>query len=341
MATTLLVSHPACSGHDTGQDHADTPARVSALLAAVRADAELGLSLIEETGIPALEEDLLRVHAPEQVTQVRKTCEQAQLQQGLIWLDADTPVSAGSWEAALAAAGTVITAAEAVIDGRANTSFALSRPPGHHATRHQSMGFCIFDNVAVAIRRLQASGRIERALVVDWDAHHGNGSQEIFYADPSVFVLSLHLSPDYPGTGGAEERGDGPGHGTTLNVPLPHGTTASQYRRHFLDALDSAFAVFKPDLVVVSAGFDCLAGDPEGGFLLEPVDLHLLTRELIDRTPTDARVIGALEGGYVVERIGGGLVNMMRAFAGLPGALPPKIGLPSERSRKTRRRIKM
>ncbi len=317
---TVLVTHPACNHHDNGPGHPENQERLPALLAAVREDVELQEVLLEQLGKKATEEDLLRVHTPEHIARIREAAEQARRTGSIVWLDADTAVSPTSWDAALAAAGCAITAAERVLDGPASSAFALTRPPGHHATADRAMGFCLFNNVAVAIRRMQAQKRVEKVLVVDWDVHHGNGTQDIFYEDPSVFFFSLHLSPHYPGTGAAVERGAGAGRGTTRNVPLPHGTTPSDYRGRYLGVLDSVLASFTPDLVLVSAGFDCLAGDPLGGFHLEPTDLHLLTTDLLDRiaVPAKGRVVAALEGGYVPDRIGSGLVNVLRAFAGMP-----------------------
>jgi acetoin utilization deacetylase AcuC-like enzyme len=315
-----LVSHPGCSRHDTGEGHFESRHRLPALLDAARADVELSGVLREQLGEAATEEDLLRVHSAGHVSRVRGAAEEARRLGGLVWLDEDTVVSAGSFDAALAAAGCVITAAASVLDGSVRSAFALSRPPGHHATRESAMGFCLVNNVAVAVRWMQARRRVGRVLVVDWDAHHGNGTQDLFYEDPTVYVLSLHLGADYPGTGATGERGAGAGAGTTRNVPLPRGTSAADYRRHFLEALDSAFSTFAPDVVVVSAGFDCLAGEALGGFLLQPRDLHQLTTDLLERLPVSAngRVIAALEGGYDTRCIGKGLVEVLRALGGLP-----------------------
>ena len=319
---TALVSHPACNRHDTGPGHPESRARLPALLEAVRRDADLAPRLREQEARPAEEEDLLRVHTPEHVVWIRRGASEARRRGEILWLDPDTAVSGDSWDAALAAAGCAIAAAGLVARGEAAGAFALCRPPGHHATVHRAMGFCLFNNLAVAARALQVHGLAERILVVDWDVHHGNGTQDVFYADPSVSFLSLHLWPHYPGTGGAGERGTGAGVGHTRNVPLPHGTGATEYRRRFLEALEEAMASFAPDLVLVSAGFDCLAGDPLGGLALEPADLHRLTADVLERTRGTARgrVAAVLEGGYVAERIGQGLVNVLRAFAGLPPA---------------------
>jgi acetoin utilization deacetylase AcuC-like enzyme len=207
-----------------------------------------------------------------------------------------------------------------VLDGEAGTAFAAARPPGHHATADRAMGFCLFNNVAIAARWAQTARGVGRVLIVDWDVHHGNGTQEIFYADPSVYYLSLHQSPHYPGTGAAEERGEGAGVGATRNVPIPAGLPAAEYRRLFEEALDAALDEFSPELVLVSAGFDCLAGDPLGDLLLEPVDLHGLTRTLVERTRSTAggRVVAVLEGGYAPDRVGRGVVQVIRALGGLP-----------------------
>ncbi len=316
-----LVTHPACNRHDTGPHHPEGQARLPAMLDAVRRDADIAAVVVEREATPAREEDLLRVHAPEHVTAVREAAAEARRRGQVLWLDPDTAVSPASWEAALAAAGCAIEAAELVATGGASTAFALCRPPGHHATVHRAMGFCLFNNVAVAARHAQARGRAERVLIVDWDVHHGNGTQDVFYADPTVAFLSLHLFPHYPGTGSADERGTGAGLGLTRNVPLPHGTGAPEYRRRFLEALDGILASFRPDLVLASVGFDCLAGDPLGGLLLEPADLHQLASDLLERVRGSAKgVAGVLEGGYVPERMGRALVDVLEAFAGLPKA---------------------
>jgi acetoin utilization deacetylase AcuC-like enzyme len=219
----------------------------------------------------------------------------------------------------LGSSGTAIAAAEAVSGGQVRNAFVATRPPGHHATPGRAMGFCLFNNVAVTARSLQRAGRAERVLIVDWDVHHGNGTQDAFYDDPTVFFLSLHQSPHYPGTGAAEERGTGPGEGYTLNVPLPAATPADAYRSRFDEALDEALAVARPDFVLVSAGFDVMAGDPLGDMLLEPADLHAMTRRLVEIADSvcDGRVVALLEGGYDPPRLGQGVVAVLRALAGL------------------------
>jgi len=313
-----LVTHPDCDLHHTGPGHSESDGRIPALLEAVRGDADLATAVAERRGTPVAEEDLLRVHAPEHVARVRAASEDARERGDLVWLDPYTPVGPDSFAAALAAAGCAVAAAELVAGREAPTAFALPRPPGHHANRDQAMGFCLFNNVAVAARRLQARGLAEKVLVLDWDAHHGNGTQDIFYEDPTVFVLSAHIVSGYPSTGKASELGAGRGEGTNRNVPLPRGTGGPRYRRSVLSALDGALAAFTPDFVLISAGFDCLSGDPEGGFLLEPEDLHLLTKDVLARFPGPGKVALVLEGGYALDRIGGGLVDVLRALGGLP-----------------------
>jgi acetoin utilization deacetylase AcuC-like enzyme len=320
-APVLLVTHPDCGRHETGPEHLESALRLAALRAALQADGALCSAVREVQGAPALEEDLLRVHSRGLVDEVRRAALAAR-RQGLVWLEADTPVSEGSWDAALAAAGCVADAAELVLAGAADRAFALVRPPGHHATRDRAMGFCLFNNAAVAVRRLQAAGRARRVLIVDCDAHHGNGTQDLFYGDASVYTLSLHFSPGYPDSGAPEERGTGAGLGTTRNVPLPHGTRGADYLARFAEALDAVREEFEPELVVLSLGFDVLAGDPEGHLMLEAVDLHRLVSVLLGAMPDSARgrLVVVLEGGYSVERIGSGFVQVLRAMADLPPA---------------------
>jgi acetoin utilization deacetylase AcuC-like enzyme len=203
-------------------------------------------------------------------------------------------------------------------DGDAEAAFALARPPGHHATAERAMGFCLFNSIATAARAVQHRGA-GRVLIVDFDVHHGNGTQDIFYEDPSVYVLSLHQAPWYPGTGDAGERGAGAGRNTTRNVPLPEGTDGSTYLRALEDALAATLDEFTPEMVLVSAGYDCLAGDPLGGMLLEPRDIHALVTTICRAASSArARTMCVLEGGYDPVRTGEGVVQTIRALAGLP-----------------------
>ena len=319
-ARTALVAHADTARHDTGWGHPEHQGRLPAILSAIERDTPALMPHLEQReGIvadPALVE---LVHPRAYVQSIRAAVQQAAASGTQVNLDPDTIVSAASWDAALAAVGCAVTAVDFVLDDLYDAAFALCRPPGHHAPVDRAMGFCLFNNVAVAARHAQRRGA-ERVLVVDWDVHHGNGTQDIFYEDGSVYYLSTHLSPHYPGTGAAQERGSGEGRNATRNVPMPHGITAAEYHRLFDDALDATLAEFAPDLVIVSAGFDCLAGDPLGGMLLEPRDLHVMTLRLREATHGSAggRIVHALEGGYAPHRVGQGVVAVLRALCGLP-----------------------
>ncbi len=318
---TALVMHPDCGLHDTGWGHPEHQGRLPAVVSALYADTPTLLEVVRQVEAePASEEDLLRVHTQAHLERIRNAVAHAEETGKQVPLDGDTLVSGASWDAALASAGCAITATALVLDGVSKTAFAASRPPGHHATADRAMGFCLFNNVAVAARWAQAERGVERVLIVDWDVHHGNGTQQIFYRDPSVYYLSLHLSPHYPGTGKESKRGAGEGEGTTRNVELEAGTSAEAYMRAFEAALDATLAEFAPELVLVSAGFDGLAGDPLGGLLLEPADMHALTTILMERTRATAgsRIVAVLEGGYTPKRLGEGVVQVLRALGGVP-----------------------
>ncbi|GMR14093.1 MAG: histone deacetylase [Gemmatimonadota bacterium] len=319
---TGFLLPPAAALHDTGWNHPEHQGRLRALSSTVGKDLlSLYQAVVQVECRDALEEDLLRVHSSEQVELVREAVRQAEAVEGPVTLDSDTRVSAASWDAAVGSAGAVITAAEHVSTGSLKNAFVAARPPGHHATPSRSMGFCLFNNVAVAVRWMQHRGLAERVLVVDWDVHHGNGTQDIFYADPTVVYVSLHQCPHYPGTGAVAETGEGEGVGANINVPLPAATPPDRYRERFMAALDRAWAFSRPEFVFVSAGFDVMKGDPLGGQLLEPSDLYGLTLNLVERVEADGiGLVVALEGGYDPERTGQGVVAVIRALAGLEEA---------------------
>jgi acetoin utilization deacetylase AcuC-like enzyme len=230
-------------------------------------------------------------------------------------LDPDTFYSPPTVKAARLAAGCVLKAAEVCYRGAEGlaAAFCLVRPPGHHATPSRAMGFCFLNNVAIAARHLQSLG-CERLLIIDWDVHHGNGTQDIFFADPTVFYYSLHLSPHYPGTGSAEETGSGAGKGTTLNRPLPQGFPAAKYRELFVEDLSSICKRFPPDFALISCGFDSHRLDPLGGLCLEDEDFAFLTRAVVSRLPP-GRVVSVLEGGYNLNSLGGTACAHVKALA--------------------------
>ncbi|MDZ7779092.1 MAG: histone deacetylase [Gemmatimonadota bacterium] len=318
--TTGFYLHPASPLHDTGWSHPEHQGRLRALASTVGNDLLTLHGHVtpfepEEAG----EAEIRRVHEDGHVERVRRAVSMAKERDAIVSIDADTKVSGESWDAAVGSAGAGIAAARAVAEGEIRNAFVAARPPGHHATPGRSMGFCLFNNVAIAARWLQAEGYAKRVLIVDWDVHHGNGTQDAFYEDPDVFFLSFHQSPHYPGTGAASETGSGPGEGSTRNVPLPAGTPRDEYMDTFERELSGAAARFRPDFVLTSAGFDVLAGDPLGGMLLEPQDLHAMTRRIVEvgAEQCDARVVTFLEGGYVPERLGAGAVAVIRALADL------------------------
>ncbi|OFV95229.1 MAG: histone deacetylase [Acidobacteria bacterium RIFCSPLOWO2_12_FULL_54_10] len=215
----------------------------------------------------------------------------------------DTVISPDSLEAAYWAAGGVLSAVDAVMKGEVGNAFAAVRPPGHHATRNRGMGFCIFNNVAVAARYLQQAHGIARVLIVDWDYHHGNGTQDIFYDDPSIFYFSTHDTSAYPGTGSSNETGSGPGAGATLNIPLPRGASDELILEAFQQHLVPAARIFKPDFILISAGFDAMRNDLLGEFDVTPAGFAALTRVVHDLAVelSHGRLVSVLEGGYRLD----------------------------------------
>lgn len=320
-----LVSHGDCGLHDTGWGHPEHQGRLPAIIRALERDTPALLDhVLQHEARPATEAEVLRAHSHNHVAFIRQAHKEATRTGEPVRVDGDTVVSPASWDAALASAGCALDAVRLVVEGRAQHALALCRPPGHHATRDVAMGFCLFNNAAVAARAAQAEHGLERVLIIDWDVHHGNGTQDIFYDDPSVFYLSLHIDGHYPGTGAADERGSGAGHGFNLNVPLPAGTDAAMYMPAFKQAVAEAMSVSNPQLVIVSAGFDCLRGDPLGGMLLEPGDMHALATEVVSQA-NGISVVALLEGGYAPPRVGLGVAETLRALAGVPpqAELPP------------------
>jgi acetoin utilization deacetylase AcuC-like enzyme len=297
---TLLFSDPLFLKHETGQ-HPERPDRLRSITARLQA-AGLPARCTAGTYRPLQEEALLAVHSADQVRRARQAAER-----GGGRLDPDTVVSPASFEVALAAAGACVAAVDAVLDGPERQALCLVRPPGHHATPTRSMGFCLFGNVALSARHARAAHQVNRVLVVDWDVHHGNGTQDVFYEDPAVTFFSIHRygMGFYPGTGAAGETGAGPGLGHTLNAPIRYGTARPDYRAAFSRALERAAAVSKPELVLLSAGFDAHARDPIGSLGLETEDFTWLTRQVLDvaRTHAGGRLVSCLEGGYDLQAL--------------------------------------
>jgi acetoin utilization deacetylase AcuC-like enzyme len=292
---TLLYTDPLFLEHDTGR-HPETADRLRAVTAR-----------LEEAGLPArcapgkyaplTAEEVLGIHSARQVVRVR-----AAAAQGGGCLDPDTVVGPASYGVALAAAGACAAAVDAVVAGPKRNALCLVRPPGHHATPTRSMGFCLFNNIALAARRALQRHEMNRVLVVDWDVHHGNGTQDVFYADPQVTFFSIHRfgMHFYPGTGDRDETGTGPGLGHTVNAPIRYGTRRHDYHSAFAHFLEKAVEKSRPELVLVSAGFDAHARDPIGKLGLEVEDFVALTREVLEvaRVHAGGRLVSCLEGGY-------------------------------------------
>ena len=307
---TAFISSPDCGRHDTGWGHPEHTGRLRAVTRALRNDPELFTMVEHLEGRHATPPELELAHDGAYVETVRVAAESGGGQ-----LDADTVASSGSWDAATAGAGSVLDAVDHAMSGAFTRSFCAVRPPGHHALRDRAMGFCLFGNAALAALYARERHSAGRVLIVDWDVHHGNGTQAIVERDPNIHFVSMHQWPWYPGTGAAGDRGPLE---TVWNVPMAPGLEPRRYVDAFLSAVDSATSSFTPDLVIVSAGFDSLAGDPLGGFTLELADIGHLTREIVARAVSwcGGRVVSTLEGGYAPERLGAAAVAHLRALAG-------------------------
>jgi acetoin utilization deacetylase AcuC-like enzyme len=298
MCATAIVYNEDCRLHDTGQGHPESAARLEAVLAALRASPAAGkFEWVESTAAPA--DAVERVHARSYLRRVEEAC-----LKGAEMLDrGDTRVCFDSYHAALLSAGTAVSAVDYVLLGLGKRAFALTRPPGHHARPAEAMGFCIFNNLAIAAAHALEQYELERILVVDWDVHHGNGTQEIFYHDPRVLFFSIHQSPFWPHTGAADETGHGPGAGRTLNVPVPVGSGGGTFREAFRRQLQPAVEAFEPELILVSAGFDAHADDPLASVELADEDFDALGRMVVDWADryADGQIVSFLEGGYNLD----------------------------------------
>jgi acetoin utilization deacetylase AcuC-like enzyme len=303
MPGTGIAFDATMKQHDPGPGHPEQPARLSAAMSRLP-------SLVEISTRPATDDDLALAHTPEYIQLVEREVahRRSQLSTG------DTSISAASSACARLAAGCALSAIDAVFSGQVSNAFCVVRPPGHHASAARGMGFCLFNSVAIAARYAQHAHQAEHVLIADWDVHHGNGTQDIFYADGSVLFFSTHQSPWYPGTGARGETGLGTGAGKTINCPLPAGSGQAEVLGAFRELLVPAATTFHPDLILLSAGFDSRIHDPLGQFLLTDDDFRELTLLMLELADTHCagRLVSVLEGGYSLD----GLARASQAHAG-------------------------
>ncbi|WP_339911815.1 histone deacetylase [Symmachiella dynata] len=292
----LLYTDPLFLEHKTGH-HPECPERLSRVLASID-ESELNKRFTRPQFEAATGEQIARVHNSNYVQLVSKFAEK-----GGGRIEADTVVSPRSYDATRLACGAGVAAVDAVLSGDEIRAACLVRPPGHHALRHQAMGFCLFNNIAVAAGHAVEHHKLSRVLIVDWDVHHGNGTQATFYRSENVYFLSIHRHPFYPGTGTEDETGEGPGLGTTMNLPIEFGTSRDDYFSRFQIMIKDIAAQCRPELVLLSAGFDAHRLDPVGSLGLETHDYIMLTQQVADiaNEYADRRLISFLEGGYNLE----------------------------------------
>jgi acetoin utilization deacetylase AcuC-like enzyme len=292
--TTLLLSHDACLDHLTPPGHPERPDRLRAVkqvLAQKQFD-----SLVRELAPEGSLGDVTLCHSESYVTELRSVAPT----DGMVYIDGDTSMSPGTWEAVMRGVGGAVAATDAVMTGKHNNAFVAVRPPGHHAEKATPMGFCFFDNVAIAARHAQRKYSIARAAVIDFDVHHGNGTQDIFWADKSVMYCSTHQMPLFPGTGASGERGE---HDTIVNAPLRPEDGSAKFRAAFEGVILPQLQKFAPELVIISAGFDAHRRDPLANINLDAADFGWVTQKLMDIADKSAggRIVSVLEGGYDLQ----------------------------------------
>ena len=310
--TTALIADPICKDHEPGWDHPESPRRYEAIWQGLE-KAGLLDQLQHHKPRAVSDQELAMCHAPEYIDLVQREIEMGhdQLSTG------DTHLCPASLKAARYAVGTVFGGIDAVMNGSARNAFCLARPPGHHATYAAGMGFCLFNNVALGARYAQQQYGLQRVLIVDWDVHHGNGTQDIFYTDPTVFFFSAHQAPSYPFTGWPHEIGEGAGQGTTLNVCYPANSGREEISAAIRGPLNEAMQVWHPDLILISAGFDAREHDPLGHGNLQDEDFARLTREIMNLAHQHGRhdrVISVLEGGYNLNGLASAATEHVRAL---------------------------
>ncbi len=300
MARTGFAYDPFFLKHRVSNFHPEQPARLQAILSALGKSGLLQ-RLIPIPARPAEQSELTAIHSPEYINRVEQSCAR-----GLRFIDSlDTEICSDSFQAAKLAAGAAIEAAKAVAEGMVDNAFCAVRPPGHHAVHDAAMGFCIFNNVAITARYLQRAHGVGRVLIVDWDVHHGNGTQDAFYRDETVFYFSVHRYPFYPGTGAADETGEGKAKGYTLNVPLRAGSDDSVYEEVFKNVVPPVADRFQPDFVLLSAGFDAHYADPLGGMQVTEAGFRTMLQVMLEiaRVHCGGKLVSVIEGGYNLQAL--------------------------------------
>ena len=311
MTAIGIVRHPIYREHDMGSFHPESPERLQAIEDAIN-QTTFRTPLVEISPRPALTKELQRVHSLSYIHQISSTSGKN------VQLDPDTSTSPKSYEAALMAAGGAIAAVDWVLEEKGKQSLALVRPPGHHAEDDRAMGFCIFNNIAIAAKHAIEDKKTQRILIVDWDLHHGNGTQHTFYSDNRVLYFSTHQYPYYPGTGSLQEIGEGKGEGYTVNVPLDVGNGDTEYANIFRHILTPIALDYKPEIILVSAGFDIHAGDPLGGMNVTDKGFSRLTDILMNiaAKTCGGKIAFTLEGGYNVEGEAKALIEIIHTLEG-------------------------
>jgi acetoin utilization deacetylase AcuC-like enzyme len=319
MLRTGIVVDARYQEHYTGRNHPERPARIGTLLSLAEEYQRSGLKRFDPR--PATEEELALIHDSMHIGRVAATAEKSYFA-----FDADTPTSAQSYATSLLATGGLLTLLEAIMTREVDNGFALVRPPGHHAERNRAMGFCLFNSVAIGAQYLREKFALKRILIMDWDVHHGNGTQHSFYDDPGVLFVSTHQYPYYPGTGATEEVGRGQGEGYTVNLPLQAGCGDAEYLYLFQTVIDPVCRQFDPEFVLISAGFDAHARDPLGGMEVTEDGFGAMARLLlrVARDHAQGRCAAILEGGYDLEGLQNSVRSVLDEMSGetLSAALP-------------------